>query len=276
MILNLVVLYWTFCFYDYKKLISISSYYSIITYFILILSLPLFLSFTVNQINAQSYDSIDEKVSEVNIGEIPTDIAVNPNTNKIYVTRYDTVGVIDGSTNKLSATISLGEERTGNIAVNPNTNKIYVAHWDFNTISVIDGEISQINAIIPVGKDPSDIAVNPNTDILYVPNYRSNNVLLIDEKINKVILPRNIIFNVSPSNSGRIHCDGKEIITNQSLLDQEITLPFGTKCIAEANDGFEFNSWIENVEKNSKIINGSSFKSNSPFSSFIEFLGLIY
>ena len=50
-------------------------------------------------------------------------IAVNPNTNQIYVSG-DGVTVIDGATNN-TTTVNAAE---GPIAVNPNTNQIYVAN----------------------------------------------------------------------------------------------------------------------------------------------------
>jgi YVTN family beta-propeller protein len=216
--------------------------------------------------------STNKLSATIPVGRNPQGIAVNPTTNIIYIINSDTVSVIDGSTNKLSATIPVGRNPLG-IAVNPTTNKVYVTNSGSNTVSVIDGEISQINATIHVGNSPIGIAVNPNTNIIYVTKPLSGSVLLIDDKINKVILPRSIIFNVSPSNSGRINCDGKEIITNESLFDQDISLPFGTKCYAEANDGFQFNNWVEKIGKNSIRTIQASSKDNSPFSSFFEYLG---
>ncbi len=92
---------------------------------------------------------------------------------------------------------------------------------------------------------------------------------MIDDKTNEVILLRNIIFNVSPTNSGTIDCNGVKIITNQSLLDQEFNLPFGTKCAAIANDKYYFKCWVENINKNDvRTINSSASNSNLPFPFF--------
>jgi DNA-binding beta-propeller fold protein YncE len=85
-------------------------------------------------------------------------------------------------------------------------------------VLVMDGEINQISATIPIGEYPQGIAVNPNTNSIYVTKPSVNRILLIDDKTNEVILPRNIIFNVSPTNSITIDCNGVKIITNQSLL----------------------------------------------------------
>ena len=56
-------------------------------------------------------------------------MAVNPNTNRIYVTNWDSnnVSVIDGASNTVVATVAVGNHPDG-VAVNPNTNLIYVAN----------------------------------------------------------------------------------------------------------------------------------------------------
>ena len=56
-------------------------------------------------------------------------MAVNPNTNRIYVANYgsNNVSVIDGASNTVVATVAVGSDPDG-VAVNPNTNRIYVAN----------------------------------------------------------------------------------------------------------------------------------------------------
>ena len=56
-------------------------------------------------------------------------MAVNPNTNRIYVANHDSnnVSVIDGASNTVVATVAVGTGPYG-VAVNPNTNRIYVAN----------------------------------------------------------------------------------------------------------------------------------------------------
>ena len=206
---------------------------------------------------------------------------INLNTNLIYLSHkaHDIVSVIDGNSDELLITpIPVGVSPR-DIAVNPNTNKIYVINEGkrSDSISVIDGEINEIDidTTIPISNQAGEIAFNSNTNILYITYSEPNRVLLIDPNINRVIFPRNIIFNVNPINAGVINCDDKKIITNQSLIDQNITIPFGTKCIAKANEGFQFNSWVENIRKNSiKTINASTYTFNLlQFPSFFEVLG---
>ena len=71
-------------------------------------------------------------------------MAVNPVTNKIYVTNMggqlgfsNTVTVIDGSTNS-TASVTVGSSPV-QVAVNSVTNKIYVSSSASDNITVIDG-----------------------------------------------------------------------------------------------------------------------------------------
>ena len=58
-------------------------------------------------------------------------MAVNPTTNRIYVANEtsNNVSVIDGATNTVVATVTVGVAPSG-VAVNPTTNRIYVANCE--------------------------------------------------------------------------------------------------------------------------------------------------
>jgi YVTN family beta-propeller protein len=90
-------------------------------------------------------------------------VAVNPVTNKIYVTNYDSdnVTVIDGATN-LTTTVAAGSRPTA-VAVNPVSNKIYVANYDSANVTVIDGA-TNATTTVTVGTNPYAVAVNPVRD----------------------------------------------------------------------------------------------------------------
>ncbi len=72
-------------------------------------------------------------------------VAVNPGTNRIYVANFvsNNVSVIDGATNSVVATVSMGNGPES-VAVNPGTNRIYVANFVSNNISVIDGATNSV------------------------------------------------------------------------------------------------------------------------------------
>jgi YVTN family beta-propeller protein len=110
-------------------------------------------------------------------------VAVNPNTNQIYVANLqsNTVTVIDGATNN-TTTVAAGTNPVY-VAVNPNTNKIYVANENSNTVTVIDGATNNTTTVA-VGTYPYAVAVDPNTNKIYVANQASNTVTVIDGATN--------------------------------------------------------------------------------------------
>ena len=101
----------------------------------------------------------------------PNGVAVNPNTDIIYVASGygESVSVISGRTNKVTATIPVGNGPVG-VVVNPKTNTIYVANYLGHSVSVISGRTNKVTATIRMGSraQPGAVAVNPNTNTIYV------------------------------------------------------------------------------------------------------------
>lgn len=170
------------------------------------------------------------------------DIAINQNTNKVYVTGHlsNCVYVINGYTNKLIKTIAVGLNPDG-IAVNPNTNMIYMANSAANTISVIDGTTESVVRTIQVrGDNPRGIAVNPNTNLIYVANALSGTVSVINGMTNNVMA--RISFNINPSSgAGGIYCTNGQKILNSS--DNIYDINTILNCEARPNTGFTFGAW---------------------------------
>lgn len=125
------------------------------------------------QSSAQQLGNI---VATVSVGDAPIGIAVNPNTNMIYVFNQlsNTASVIDGKTNAVIKNIQTGMNPAG-IAVNPNINKIYLVtrstdEFEEFGVSVIDGKTNAVVKSTAVGKGPISIAINPNTNKIYQAN----------------------------------------------------------------------------------------------------------
>jgi YVTN family beta-propeller protein len=118
----------------------------------------------------------------------PISVAVNPATNRIYITHANgkSVTVADGNTYSIVSTLSFTTETTG-VAVNPITNLIYVSHRLTASVTVIDGNNNSIVTTIPVGNGPANIGVNPVTNHIYVPNSWEDTVSVIDGNTNSVI-----------------------------------------------------------------------------------------
>jgi DNA-binding beta-propeller fold protein YncE len=110
------------------------------------------------------------------------DVAVNPKTNRVYVTVSDAseralLVVIDGATSSVLGTVDLGGTRAWNVAVNPDTNRIYVfgasanfGDADQTGVFVVNGSDNEVEASIPVSHcfDHAEIQVNPQTNVIYL------------------------------------------------------------------------------------------------------------
>jgi YVTN family beta-propeller protein len=101
-------------------------------------------------------------------------IAVNPLTNKVYLSMFDAGGfhggsqiqVIDGNT--LAQIDYVGfSDYPGAISINPATNKVYVVHGE-SRVKVINGSTDSTEADLTVGDNPFGISVNPITNRVYV------------------------------------------------------------------------------------------------------------
>jgi YVTN family beta-propeller protein len=117
-------------------------------------------------------------IATVHVGTLPTGIAVNPATNRIYVanTNDGTVSVINGATNAVVATITVGSSPFG-VAVNPVTNGIYVSWYNFDgSLVVINGATNQVITDIPLQHNSLYLAVNTVTNRIYVANQSGNAV----------------------------------------------------------------------------------------------------
>jgi YVTN family beta-propeller protein len=88
------------------------------------------------------------------------------------------VYVIDGQTNKVTDTISVGQGPVG-IAYDANNGNVYVSDINSDTVSVIDSTTNTVVDTITVGSRPSGIAFNPSNNDMYVANYGSNTIFVI-------------------------------------------------------------------------------------------------
>ena len=105
------------------------------------------------------------------IGSNPRGVAVDPVTDTIYVTNQssNTVSVINGATNTVTAVIPVGSTPT-NVGVDSATDTIYVGNngGGPGTVSVINGATNTVTATLTGFTSPSGVAVNPVTDTIYV------------------------------------------------------------------------------------------------------------
>src|SRR5207244_3960506 len=98
-------------------------------------------------------------------------LAVNSVTNRIYVSDADglQILVIDGSDNKITASIPLGGQQPLGLAVDFVEDRVFAA-INGSQLAVIDGRDNTILERITVGDDNANVAVNPLTKRAYVTN----------------------------------------------------------------------------------------------------------
>jgi YVTN family beta-propeller protein len=113
-------------------------------------------------------------------------VGINTKTDTLYVSGNGRVSVIDGATNKITATIPESGKQPGYIAVNTTTRAVYVANVGSNTVTVINGKTNKVTHTIKVGHDPASIAINATRNLVYVANTASNTVSVINGRSNKV------------------------------------------------------------------------------------------
>jgi YVTN family beta-propeller protein len=151
--------------------------------------------------------------------EIPTGVAVNSLTDRVYVTTQDNLWIIDGSTNTPSPSTGMAGDLLMGVAVDESTDMVYATAGlsalvplngannvtgyipanlagaegvtvdadtsyayvtsDNNTVTVVNLATSQITASFAVGSGPTGVAVDPGTDRVYVANSGSNTVSAI-------------------------------------------------------------------------------------------------
>jgi YVTN family beta-propeller protein len=124
----------------------------------------------------------------IQVGTVPKFVAVNQNTNRIYVSNLNSnnVSVIDGATNQVVATVPVGNSPEV-VDVNSATNMVYVANIGDNTVSVIDGNTNKLSATITGLFGPFGVAVNSTTNQIFVSNNNTGNVAVIDGATNTIL-----------------------------------------------------------------------------------------
>ena len=183
--------------------------------------------FAVGGASAQSV------TATVAAGTQPQAVAVNPVTNKIYVSDGGTnsVTVIDGATNTASTFSIGGGNFPGDIAVNPLTNKVYVSSVDY--VTVINGATNTISARILLGDGPMHLAVDQVDNKIYQISAGSSALSVIDGATDKVFFRATGIVSYGPSVG--FNCVGLVVnpVTNKiyvanSPIAQSVTVIDGT------------------------------------------------
>jgi len=190
-----------------------------------------------------------------------TDIAVNPNSNLLYVVNHfgKRVSEIDPYSTSVLNNFTLPGIAT-DIAVNPETNMVYVTNRFSDTLSVINLTENTVVANVSLALNPSALAINPETNMIYVADTDSSTVSVINGRTNKVTAGVN--FNVNPPNAGFIQCNGQKISRNYTIFDTGTAI----ECEAIPSSGFQFSSWFGDLVSSTSD-NTTRTSSFTPFDS---------
>lgn len=145
---------------------------------------------TVSVING-STDAVENTIHLDGIG--PAFVAVNPKTNRIYVTinggccaSEQTVAVINGSTDAVVDYVDVDPDPFV-VAVNPRTNLVYVTHAGVDKVTVIDGSTDTVEATFSIGSEARGIAFDPGGRFVYVAARNTNQLAVVDARTNTVV-----------------------------------------------------------------------------------------
>lgn len=146
--------------------------------------------------NASAANPTPTVIATVSVGSWPYGVAVNPNTNRVYVSNHNdnTVSVINGTSNTeidTDGNSGNGMTRVGTsqgpagVGVNPSSNLVYTANTQGDNVSVINGSYG----VTPVSvggeySGPLSVAVNPNTNRIFVVDHYLDAVSVIDGTAN--------------------------------------------------------------------------------------------
>lgn len=151
----------------------------------------------------------DQIIGEIQLGDNLTSvntIAVNTQTNRIYVGAYFFVTVIDGATNLKVGVINQLANDQYELAVNPVTNRVYISDYamyqgDYDSVHVYDGEtLALITTVNIPGSNTHPyvesvgVAVNPNTNKVYATWSGEDTLFMIDGDTNAITKTANSSF----------------------------------------------------------------------------------
>jgi DNA-binding beta-propeller fold protein YncE len=112
------------------------------------------------------------------VGSYPDHVAVNPQTNKIYVAFQipGNLAVVDGAT--LSSTLVPAGDFENDIAIDELRNQIYVADPTGDQLVIIDGQSNAVRTVGGTGSYLWRIAVNPLTNEIFAVNLISQDATI--------------------------------------------------------------------------------------------------
>jgi YVTN family beta-propeller protein/VCBS repeat-containing protein len=110
-------------------------------------------------------------VTNIPVGGNPYEVALNPDSTRLYVATFGTIVVVNTANNSIVRTVGIAGAPAA-VTVDPTRPRAYVANPMNNTVSVLDTNTNTVVATvnIPVGSNPRAIGVSPDGSRLYIAN----------------------------------------------------------------------------------------------------------
>jgi len=180
----------------------------------------------------------DTIINKINVPPDARDLAVNPNTGKVYIAGNGITVIHPDAT--IAQIPELPEDESfEDIAVNSVTNRVYATRYSSNQIYVIDGGRDKLLSTLKhtTGESPTDIAVDPRNNQIYISleghlSYWCGGYFIIDGKSNQpgeeVVLGDRFyrFIAVNPS-TGFVYVQGPNGISVVKETEQVALLPGG-------------------------------------------------
>jgi YVTN family beta-propeller protein len=139
------------------------------------------------------------------VGENPTHVAVNPLTNMIYVSSKDGLSVINGSSNRVTKTISL-PDKPGSLAIDKQNNRIWVSSVITPRLYIIEGK-TYGKSNVSLSTIPSRISIDQKHNIAYVGSSNSDKFYIINTTSTNFLVGNKLVVN--NFKDGHFECNDK-------------------------------------------------------------------
>ena len=132
------------------------------------------------------------ETANISIGGSPRTIAIDPNTNRVYVADffYNNLTVVDATTNSVVARVALPADDNNGIAVDPNTNMVYVLVE--GGVAEVNGTTNKVVGELHLDFGAGSMAYDPSNHLIYGSNGAGNGSLIgVD------VLTGDVVWNAS-------------------------------------------------------------------------------
>jgi YVTN family beta-propeller protein len=121
-------------------------------------------------------------VDSIPVASSPFAVALNPATNRLYVTsdRDNSVTAVDLTTRTVIGSVAIGGY-TPNVAVDVDLDRIYAPNYDASTVTIIDGATNTVLKVIPAGAATDgayDAVPGPVGAALFIGRYNAGEITI--------------------------------------------------------------------------------------------------